>query len=106
MWARVKGKTENALLRLPFRAAYVFRPGVIQPLHGAESKVRAYRILYSLTKPALPILRRLFPGSILSTEIIGRAMIRVARWGAPKQILESADIAACDASAQGIARAG
>jgi uncharacterized protein YbjT (DUF2867 family) len=92
MWARVKGKTENALLRLPFKAAYMFRPGVIQPLHGATSKTASYRILYSLTKPLLPVLRWTFPGYVLTTEQIGRAMLAVARHGAPKRVLESKDI--------------
>jgi len=92
MWARVKGKTENALLRLPFKAAYMFRPGVIQPLHGARSKTTAYRLLYGLTKPLLPILRWAFPDLILTTGQIGCAMLAVARRGAPKRILESKDI--------------
>jgi uncharacterized protein YbjT (DUF2867 family) len=95
MWARVKGKTENALLRLPFKAAYMFRPGVIQPMHGEQSKTTAYRILYSLTKPLLPLLRRLFPSYILTTEEIGRAMIQAAKRGFPKRVLESADIREC-----------
>jgi len=94
MWARVKGRTENALLRLPFKAAYMFRPGVIQPLHGITSKTPAYRILYSITEPLLPLLRRLLPGLILTTEQIGRAMLTVARQGAPKRVLESRDISA------------
>jgi uncharacterized protein YbjT (DUF2867 family) len=94
MWARVKGKTENALLRLPFKAAIMFRPGAIQPLHGVRSKTAAYRVLYSLAKPLLPLLRRAFPDFILTTEQIGRAMILVARNGAPKAILESRDISA------------
>jgi len=95
MWARVKGKTENALLRLPFKAAYMFRPGVIQPAHGERSKTTAYRIGYMLSRPVLPLLRRLFPRYILTTEEIGRGMIRVARQGAPKKILESWDIRDC-----------
>jgi len=95
MWARVKGQTENALLRLPFKGAYMFRPGVIQPIHGERSKTAAYRIGYAITKPLLPILRILFPRSILTTEQIGRAMIQVAKQGAPKKILEIADIANC-----------
>jgi|HubBroStandDraft_6_1064221.scaffolds.fasta_scaffold168231_1 uncharacterized protein YbjT (DUF2867 family) len=95
MWARVKGKTENALLRLPFKRAYMFRPGVIQPVHGARSKTTAYRVGYALTKPVLPLLRRLFPRYILTTEEIGRAMIAVAKRGAPKNILESWDIRDC-----------
>src|SRR5580658_6218149 len=51
MWARVKGKTENALLRLPFAAAYMFRPGLIQPLHGIRPKATFYRAFYSILKP-------------------------------------------------------
>src|SRR6202034_1635749 len=57
MWARVKGATENALLRLPFRSAFMFRPGVIQPLDGIQSKTRAYRLLYVVAAPVLPLLR-------------------------------------------------
>lgn len=95
MWARIKGRTENALMRLPFKAAYMFRPAAIQPVHGERSKTPAYRVGYSLTKPLLPLLRRMFPGYILTTEEIGRAMIQVARWGAPKKILESSDIGVC-----------
>jgi uncharacterized protein YbjT (DUF2867 family) len=95
MWARVKGKTENTLLRLPFKAAYMFRPGVIQPVHGARSRTAAYRFAYTLAKPVIPLLRRLFPRYILTTEEIGRAMIAVAKRGAPKKILESWDIGEC-----------
>jgi uncharacterized protein YbjT (DUF2867 family) len=101
MWARVKGKTENALLRLPFKAAYMFRPGIIQPVHGARSKTTAYRIGYALAKPVLPLLRRLFPRYILTTEEIGRAMIHVAKQGAPKKVLETWDIRDCARSSSG-----
>jgi uncharacterized protein YbjT (DUF2867 family) len=94
MWARVKGRTENALLRLPFKAAYMFRPGVIEPLHGVRSKTPAYRIVYALVGPLLPLLRRAFPNSILTTEQIGLAMLSVAKHGAQKRILESKDIRA------------
>jgi uncharacterized protein YbjT (DUF2867 family) len=94
MWARVKGRTENALLRLPFAAAFMFRPGVIQPLHGARSKTPSYRLLYAVTAPLMPVLRWLFPDQILTTEQIGRAMLAVARRGFPKRILESKDIRA------------
>jgi uncharacterized protein YbjT (DUF2867 family) len=94
MWARVKGRTENALLRLPFKAAYMFRPGVIEPLHGVRSKTPAYRIGYALVGPLLPLLRRAFPNSILTTEQIGLAMLSVAKHGAQKRILESKDIRA------------
>jgi uncharacterized protein YbjT (DUF2867 family) len=94
MWARVKGKTENALLQLPFKAAYMFRPGLIQPLHGVRSKTTAYRVFYALGKPLMPLLRLALPNFILTTEEIGRAMLAVAKHGAPKRILESQDIRA------------
>ncbi|WP_144144018.1 epimerase [Paraburkholderia sp. BCC1884] len=94
MWARVKGKTENALRKLPFKAVYLFRPGVIEPLHGARSKTRSYRLFYALAKPFLSTLRALLPNQILSTEDIGRAMLAVARHGADKAVLETADLRA------------
>jgi uncharacterized protein YbjT (DUF2867 family) len=91
MWARVKGETENALLRLPFRAAYMFRPGAIQPLHGIRSKTGWYQALYTLTNPLLTWLQR-FPKFFTTTEQIGRAMIKVTRQGYPKRVLEPVDI--------------
>jgi hypothetical protein len=94
MWARVKGKTENTLLRLPFKAAYMFRPGFIQPLHGVRSKTTLYNVFYALSKPLTPLLRFALPNLILTTEEIGRAMLAVAKRGAPKRILESKDIRA------------
>jgi uncharacterized protein YbjT (DUF2867 family) len=92
MWARVKGETENALLRLPFRAACMFRPAMIVPLHGIRSKTRLYRALYAATAPLLPWLHRRFPKYVTTTERVGRAMLEVARHGAPKPVLENADI--------------
>ena len=94
MWARVRGRTENALQRLPFKAVYLFRPGIIQPLHGIRSKTDSYRWFYGLTRPLLPLLRRLLPNTVLSTQIVGRAMLAVVRHGAPKAVLEAADISA------------
>jgi uncharacterized protein YbjT (DUF2867 family) len=94
MWARVRGKTENALLRLPFRCVCVFRPGFVQPLHRARSRTALYRVFYSMTGPALPLLRRIFRSWVLTTEEIGRAMLAIARRGAPKPVLESRDIKA------------
>jgi uncharacterized protein YbjT (DUF2867 family) len=94
MWARIKGRTENALLRLPFRAAYMFRPGIIEPLHGIESRTALYRRLYALLRHVTPLLRRAFPDSILTTEQVGRAMIAAAKNGAPKPVLEIKDIRA------------
>jgi hypothetical protein len=98
MWARVKGRTENALLRLPFKAAYVFRPGAIQPLHGIRSKTRLYQAFYSLTGPLLPLLKRLLPGQITTTEQVGRAMIGLALNGGSKRVLETRDINSVQAS--------
>jgi uncharacterized protein YbjT (DUF2867 family) len=92
MWARVKGKTENAILRLPFKAAYMFRPGFIQPLHGITSKTKSYRIVYAIATPILPMLKAIFPRHIATTEQIGRAMLNVARHGFSKIILEARDI--------------
>lgn len=92
MWARVKGRTENALLRLPFKAVYLFRPGVIQPLHGAVSKTAAYRWTYLVMAPFLPLMRRLFPRHVLTTVSVGQAMLAVARRGGKSAVLEAADI--------------
>jgi uncharacterized protein YbjT (DUF2867 family) len=94
MWARVKGETENALLRKPFKAAYMFRPAYIQPLHGIRSRTTLYRAFYAVMAPLYPLWRRLLPGKVTTTEHLGRAMLRVARHGFPKPILESADIEA------------
>jgi len=91
MWARVKGETENALLRLPFRAAYMFRPAAIQPLHGITSKAKWVQAVYRVTNPLLSWMQR-FPKYITTTEKVGRAMIKVARQGYPKRVLESVDI--------------
>jgi len=92
MWARVKGRAENALLRMPFKAAYMFRPGFIQPMHGAKSRTKSYRVFYTLTGPLLPLVRRMFPRSVTTTEQIARAMLTVVRSGAPQKILDSAAI--------------
>jgi uncharacterized protein YbjT (DUF2867 family) len=91
MWARIKGKTENDLLKLPFKA-YMFRPAGIQPLHGIRSKTGWYRALYALTQPLYPLLRRLFPGAVTTTELVGRAMVEVAYAGFDKPVLETLDI--------------
>jgi uncharacterized protein YbjT (DUF2867 family) len=92
MWARVKGKTENALQRLPFKGVYLFRPGVIQPLDQVHSKTTSYRVFYSLSRPLLPLLRWLLPNTVLTTRVMGRAMLEVARHGANKAVLEAKDI--------------
>ncbi|HEV2110711.1 MAG TPA: NAD(P)H-binding protein [Gammaproteobacteria bacterium] len=92
MWARVKGATENALLRLPFKAAYMFRPGIIRPLHGIKSKTGFYNAFYIALGPLLWLLGRWVPGFVTTTEQMGRAMINAACDGAPKPLLESRDI--------------
>src|SRR5450432_1162009 len=99
MWARVKGKTENALLRSPF-AVYLFRPGIIQPLFGMKSKTKLYNVIYTMGKPLLPVLKMLFPNSVLTTQQVGLAMLEVARHGYAERILETKDIRV----AAGIAR--
>ena len=93
MWARVKGRTENALLKLPLKA-YMFRPGFIEPMDGIQSKTPMYRRFYSILGPLFPLLRRAFPNRVLSTRQIGRAMLNIVRQGFPTHILESRDIRA------------
>ena len=92
MWARIKGKTENDLLKLPFKAAYMFRPAGIQPLHGVRSKTAWYQAAYTVAAPLLTLLNRIAPNYMTTTEQVGRAMIAVARNGYPKPVLESEDI--------------
>lgn len=94
MWARVKGKTENALLRLPFKSSTMCRPGYIQPLHGIVSKTRLYRTLYAIVGPLFPLWRRLAPKYVITTEDVGRAMLQVAKHGADKRVLENHDLGA------------
>lgn len=92
MWARVKGKTENDLRKLPFKAAYMFRPAGIQPLHGIKSKTAWYQAAYVVAAPLLTLLHRIAPKYVTTTEQVGRAMIKVARDGYPRPVLESEDI--------------
>jgi uncharacterized protein YbjT (DUF2867 family) len=96
MWARVKGETENELLTLPLEA-YMFRPGIIQPLHGIKSKTRLYRTIYTVATPLFSILKRV-SGSIITTEQIGRAMVAVAADGTPDRILDNRQIASLAAT--------
>ena len=92
MWARVKGKTENDLLKLPFKAAYMFRPAGIQPLHGIRSRTAWVQAIYVASAPLLTLLNRVAPKYMTTTEQVGRAMIKVARDGYPGPVLESDDI--------------
>jgi len=92
MWARVKGATENALFQLPFKAAYMFRPGYIQTLDGIVTKVKLYRAFYAVIGPLYPLLKRLFPKHVTTTRQVGLAMIRVVRQGYGKKILGNHEI--------------
>ncbi|KJC58004.1 epimerase [Bradyrhizobium sp. LTSPM299] len=92
MWARVKGKTENDLLKLPFKAAYMFRPAGIQPLHGVRSKTAWVQAIYVVASPLLSYLVRAAPKYMTTSEQLGRAMLKVVRDGYPKPVLESEDI--------------
>jgi hypothetical protein len=92
MWARVKGKTENAILAMPFRAAFMFRPGYIQPMKGVRSKTPLYQGLYNVLAPLYPLIRRVAPGFVTTSETIGRALMEVAQNGYERQILETVDI--------------
>src|SRR6266404_5111079 len=89
MWARVKGKTENALLAMPFRAVYVFRPAMIQPLDGIQSKTDSYRIMYSLTAPFLSAARHLWPSYVSTTQELGKALLVAAKHGTEKRVIEA-----------------
>ncbi len=98
MWARVKGATENALLKLPFKAVYLFQPGYIQPLDGIKSKTRLYRTIYTLVGPAFPVLKTLFPGAVTTTRAVGRAMIALALRQEVSKTLTNRDINAVAAA--------
>jgi uncharacterized protein YbjT (DUF2867 family) len=92
MWARVKGKTENDLLRMGFKAAFMFRPGYIHPLKGVTSRTALYRALIPLLTPLYPVLRALFPSHVTTTEKVGLAMIHAVERGYPKHVLDPRDI--------------
>lgn len=87
-WARVKGKTENDLLKLPFKAAYMFRPGYIQPTPGLKRTYKAYKVM----APLYPLLRLIARRYVTTMEELGRAMIGAARVGYNKPVLECRDI--------------
>lgn len=91
-WARVKGATENALLRMPFKAAYMFRPGFIRPMNGEKPKATSIRIALAALGFLFPLIGRLAPNYMTTTERMGRAMINAARFGSDKPILEAVDI--------------
>ena len=88
MWARVKGKTENDLMKLPFKNAYMFRPGYIQPIKGLKNTYTVYKFL----APFYPILKSIFPKYTVTLKELGLAMINVALCSPEKKILECGDI--------------
>jgi uncharacterized protein YbjT (DUF2867 family) len=88
MWARVKGKAENALLRLPFKGVYNFRPSLMKPTPGQKNVIGGY----TLVRVLFPVLNLIFPGITLSQ--LGRAMINAVKFGAPRGVLEVPDIKA------------
>lgn len=75
MWARVKGKTENDILKLGFHKALMFRPGVIQPLRGIKSRTKLYQTIYVIMSPLWPVFKLLFGKNITDTTKIGKAMV-------------------------------
>ena len=91
-WARVKGLLENALMAMPFPQVYCVRPGYIQPMHGVRSKIGWYNGIYAALSWAYPLMTRLAPKFVTSTEELGKAMIAIARSGYPKKIVEMQDI--------------
>jgi uncharacterized protein YbjT (DUF2867 family) len=92
MWARVRGETENAVLRLPFKTVAIVRPAGIVPLHGITSRTALYRAAYTMTRPFWPVLYRAFPQYVTTTERLGRGVLQIAKHGTPKPILEARDI--------------
>lgn len=91
-WARVKGATENALLALPFKAAYMFRPGYIQPLHGIKSKTKLYAAIYAVVAPLYPVLHIPFAKFMTTTEELARAMLHAAKQANQKRVVENWEI--------------
>jgi len=100
MWAQVKGRTEDALLAL-FPNAYMFRLAMLLPMNREISKTRWTRVSYAVFRPLLPLIRAIAPGAVITTEEFGRAMIRAARDGAAKRVLESRDLRKLGASEPG-----
>jgi len=92
MWARVKGKTENAIMKMPFRSSYMFRPGIIQPKKGIKSSTPMYNTMYTVLGPLLSVIKVLVPKRITDTELVGRAMIEAVLNGYSKKLLANKDI--------------
>jgi uncharacterized protein YbjT (DUF2867 family) len=91
MWARVKARTEDEVMAL-FPNGYAFRPGIIQPTRGVRSKVGWYNAAYTLMGPVFPLLNRVAPSYVTTTDAIGRAMLRAVRVGFPRRVVTNADL--------------
>lgn len=91
MWARVKARTEDTVQEI-FPNGYAFRPGFIQPTPGVTSKTKLYQYVYTVTAPLIPLLSRLAPSYVTTTESLGRAMLQAARTGYPRHTVTSADM--------------
>lgn len=90
MWARVKGKTENYILNKGFEKSFAYRPGIILPENGIQSKTQWYNWFYIITKPIFPILKKI--SSITTTTKVGKSMIATTLYPYPKNILDNKDI--------------
>jgi hypothetical protein len=90
----VKGRTENALLAMPFKSAHMLRPGAIQPLDGIVSKTPAYRTMYAVAGWLFPLAKAVAPRHITTTRELGAAMLTLARDGSAKAVLEAPDLVA------------
>lgn len=88
MWARVKGKTENDLAKLPFKSVYNFRPGLIKPIKEQKNVKRMFKI----AAWPFPVWKFLFPNAVSTLSDIGLAMIKASLYGYNKQVLENSDI--------------
>lgn len=94
MWARVKGKTENKLLKLGFKQAYMFRPGAIIPLRGIKSRTKVYQFIYDYFLWAVKLMKFFAPNSVVTTTQVGLAMINTVLKGYQQTVLEPKDIVA------------
>ena len=92
MWARVKGKTENDLLKLGFKQAYMFRPGGIIPVKGVVPSSKLYRRMISILGWLIRLIKWMAPNSIVNSAQIGQAMINITRRGYNKRIIDPKDI--------------
>ena len=98
MWARVKGKTENDLAKLSFKAVYAFRPGLLKPVAGQKN----LNVLFKAIAWPFPLWKLLFPGSVSTIEDVGLAMINAALYGYSRKVLENSDIAKLAENKKGI----